>query len=1268
MQASPYCTMGTANVTQSGQVGGSYSAPAGVIINAATGDINLATSTPGTYTITYSFTNGTCSNTSTTSITINALPTATISYAGSPYCANGTATVTLTGIAGGTFTAPAGVNINAVTGDVNLTTSTPGTYTITYSFSNGTCSNTTTTNITITALPIATIAYAGSPYCATGTATVTLTGIAGGTYTAPAGVVIDAATGDINLATSTPGTYTVNYGFTNGTCSNTATTSITINALPTAIITYAGSPYCANGTATVTQTGQAGGTYTVPAGVIINAATGDINLATSIPGTYAVTYSYTNGTCSNTTSTSISINALPTATISYTGSPYCATGTATVTQAGTAGGTYSAPAGVIINAGTGDIDLGSSTPGAYTISYTFSNGTCSNTSTTNITINALPTATITYAGSPYCATGTATVTQAGQAGGTFSSTAGLNITAATGDIDLVTSTPGTYTVTYSYNNGTCSNTTTTSITINVLPTATISYAASPYCATGTATVTQTGTAGGTYTAPAGVVINAGTGDIDLTTSTSGTYTITYTFSNGICSNTTTTSVTINALPTATIAYTASPYCITGTATVTQSGQIGGVYSAPAGVNINAATGDIDLATSTPGTYTVNYIFSNGICSNSTTTSITINALPTATISYAGSPYCLTGTATTTLIGQAGGTYSSTAGLSITAATGDINLTTSTPGTYTVTYTFSNGICSNTTTTNITIIALPVATIAYLGNPYCLSGTATVNQTGLAGGFYTAPAGVSINGVTGDINLSSSASGTYVITYTFSNGTCSNSVTTNVTINALPTATINYAGSPYCGSGVAIVTQAGQGGGTYSSTAGLAINASTGVINLTGSTAGLYTVTYTFGNGSCTNSTTTNVMINALPTATISYNGSPYCTNGVAIVSLTGTGGGTFASSAGLSLNNVTGDINLAASTQGTYIVIYNFTNGTCNNGTLTTVVIKNPTLVVNNPAGTCIPATVDLTNPAVTAGSQGGLTFNYYQDNAGTIPLANPNAVATAGTYYIMGTDMVTGCTSSIQPVVVTIFALPTVTASASDTDICKGTMITLTAVSPGNTIDWLGVGPGNIVSVTPLDSTVYMAVATSPNGCLDTASVNISVKPFTITLTANPDPVLAGTNTTFTTTGNFTYNVLSWSPVSLFADQTATTQNIVVNDTTTAFSVIAQSTDGCLDTATFNLLVDANLKDFFIPNSFSPNNDGNNDIFKVYGTSVKEVILRVYNQWGELIFESENALNGWDGTWKGRPQAVGVYVYVAKVTFYNNVTIKRKGTINLIR
>ena len=130
------------------------------------------------------------------------------------------------------------------------------------------------------------------------------------------------------------------------------------------------SPYCATGTATVTQTGTAGGTYTAPAGVVINAATGDIDLVASTPGTYTITYSFTSGACSNTTTTNILSMLYQLLRSLMLDSPYCATGTATVTQTGTAGGTYTAPAGVVINAATGDIDLVASTPGTYTITYT----------------------------------------------------------------------------------------------------------------------------------------------------------------------------------------------------------------------------------------------------------------------------------------------------------------------------------------------------------------------------------------------------------------------------------------------------------------------------------------------------------------------------------------------------------------------------------------------------------------------------------------------------------------------------------------------------------------------------------------------------------------------------------------------------------------------------------------------------------------------------------------------------------------------------------
>ncbi len=137
--------------------------------------------------------------------------------------------------------------------------------------------------------------------------------------------------------------------------------------------------------------------------------------------------------------------------------------------------------------------------------------------------------------------------------------------------------------------------------------------------------------------------------------------------------------------------------------------------------MSTATGQVNLAASTPGTYTVtNTIAASGGCAAVTATSpITITALPSATISYAGTPFCssLVGAQAVTQTGTAGGTYSSTAGLTINAATGAITPSSSTAGTYTVTYTMAagGGCAAQTATTSVTITALPVATFSYTGD-------------------------------------------------------------------------------------------------------------------------------------------------------------------------------------------------------------------------------------------------------------------------------------------------------------------------------------------------------------------------------------------------------------------------------------------------------------------------------------------------------------------------------------------------------------------------
>ena len=86
------------------------------------------------------------------------------------------------------------------------------------------------------------------------------------------------------------------------------------------------------------------------------------------------------------------------------------------------------------------------------------------------------------------------------------------------------------------------------------------------------------------------------------------------------------------------------------------------------------------------------------------------------------------------------------------------------------------------------------------------------------------------------------------------------------------------------------------------------------------------------------------------------------------------------------------------------------------------------------------------------------------------------------------------------------------------------------------------------------------------------------------------------------------------------------------------------------------------------MPNTFTPNGDGRNDIFFVYGNTVAKMKLRIYSQWGAFIYESNSLQNGWDGTYKGELQPNGVYVYYVEVTFTDGTTGMKKGTITLLR
>ncbi|MFC7666976.1 hypothetical protein ACFQT0_05740 [Hymenobacter humi] len=249
---------------------------------------------PATISYTVAASGGCAEAKATKDVTINAAPSAAFSYSAASFCKTGTnPSPTVTGTAGGTFSAPSALSINPTTGVINLASSTVGgPYTVTYAVaaSGGCAATSATASVTITAAPSAAFSYAGSPYCTSASdsqAAALAAGATTGTFSSTDGLILDASTGAITASASTPGTYTVTntIAASGGCAAVTATTSVTINAAPSAVFSYAGSPYCKTGTnPTPTVTGTTGGTFSAPSALSINASTGVIDLANSAAG------------------------------------------------------------------------------------------------------------------------------------------------------------------------------------------------------------------------------------------------------------------------------------------------------------------------------------------------------------------------------------------------------------------------------------------------------------------------------------------------------------------------------------------------------------------------------------------------------------------------------------------------------------------------------------------------------------------------------------------------------------------------------------------------------------------------------------------------------------------------------------------------------------------------------------------------------------------------------------------------------------------------
>jgi gliding motility-associated-like protein len=550
---------------------------------------------------------------------------------------------------------------------------------------------------------------------------------------------------------------------------------------------------------------------------------------------------------------------------------------------GTAGGTFTATAGIIFTDGspspTGQIDLSASTIGGpYTITYSV--GLCPTTQDVNISISTLENPAFTYPSSTFCQAETDPIpTVTGLTGGSFSAPPGIVfISTSTGEVDLSASTVGgPYPITYTTPGPTCIDSTVFNITINLEDDPSFNYSAAAYCVNDTDPLaTITGTTGGSFSEfSSTLIVNPADGEIDVDASPLGTYWVVYT-TIGTCPNKDSVEVTINPEDDPTFAYGAISYCA-GDPDPTPSSitSPGGNFTAPSQiVFVNSTTGEIDLDASTAGgPYTITYTTPGPNCPNSSTFDITINPEDDASFDYSSNVFCIVGTdPVANITGTSGGLFSSSVEIVFTnTSTGEIDVSASTPGgPYTITYTTPGPTCPNTGTFNVSIINEEDPSFNYSSSSYCQNeANPTPVVSGTPGGTFTGPVQITfIDPLTGQIDFNNSSTGTYSITYTTPGPNCQTSSTEIITINQAGDASFEYSATQYCDNeGAQMPIYLGTAGGVFSSTdSELQLNPSTGEIDLLASTpGGPYEIKFVT-SGSCADSATYQIEIFGLPIA------------------------------------------------------------------------------------------------------------------------------------------------------------------------------------------------------------------------------------------------------------------------------------------------------------------------------------------------------------------------------------------------------------------
>ncbi|MES2567636.1 MAG: gliding motility-associated C-terminal domain-containing protein [Bacteroidota bacterium] len=826
------------------------------------------------------------------------------------------------------------------------------------------------------------------------------------------------------------------------------------------------------------------------------------------------------------------------------------------------------------------------TPNYTTVgTYTVYAGSCPGLYRLPIIITVTSGPTITVNNPTICPNQSITVTAGGASSYTWN----------TGAVSSSITVSPTLTTIYTVSASSLSCTVSKTATVTILTPPTISVPNATICA-GTSTVLTASGSATSFTWMPGTISTP-------TISANSNITYSITGSNGVCTNSTTATVTVASLPTVSVQ---SATICAGTSTVlTASGSATSFTWMPG--NVPTST----ISANSTNTYTITG--SNGVCTNSTTATVTDVALPT--LSVPNATIC----ASTSTVLTASGTATSFTWMPGNVPTSTISATSNTI--YTIIG--SNGVCTNTTTATVTVVALP--TVSVPSATICAGTSTVLTASGTATSFTWMPGTITTP------TISANSNATYNITG--SNGVCTNTTTATISVTPTPTLTVN---SPsICSGQTATLTVSGAISYTWNPG-----NLSGTSITATPTMSTTYTITG--ADGACSASITSvinvtncnnvcsfslgkdtafcspmNYVING-PAGYTSYSWSP---TGATSQNMTATNTGTYICTGTMLSNDLVanGNFNLGntmftsnyvvpaspgpfglLSNPGTYIITTdpnaghtNFvtfgdhTSGTgnmmvCNGSAVANDVVWSETITVNpntnynfsawvasvyntsagNEAQLQFSINGSLLGAAYsapfTAGVWGNFATNWNSgaNTSAVITIVDQNFTAPGANDFALDDIFYQQVCSYSDTIVVTENASPNVSINAANPVICNGYSTSLTA--NGASTYTLSGGITNGISFSPTVTTTYSVTGTSVAGCTNSAVQTITVNSIP-TLSVTNGNICSGQTATIIATGANTY---TWSNSVTGSFQTVSPTN------TTTYNVQGTDVNGCVSSA----------------------------------------------------------------------------------------------------